>query len=149
MVDSNRELLLKGYKTTLESIKTSNGFNNTVTKVERKMLAIDTPNLSFPVLMLLGAGEVYTDIFGERTQSGFQIKIRGYSRDQANPEVALNSLIRDVLQVLDNKTYNSYHVNYRPIRLDTDEGWLSTEMEGVGMFELTIEQLYQFDRSAP
>lgn len=146
---SKREQILNAIKATCENISVSNGFNNNVVQVVRRMLTFDNPAITFPVLMVLGAGETYEDQFDPETSSRLQIKIRGYSKDEAEPEVALNSLIRDVLQVLDNETYNPYHQYYKPISLDTDEGWLSTEMNGLALFELTIEIWFKFDRSNP
>ena len=49
MVDSNRELILEAIKDTLENITVSNGFSNTVTKIERKMRAWNDPHVTPPV----------------------------------------------------------------------------------------------------
>lgn len=149
MNDSNRELILKSIKTTCEKVKVSNGFNNTVSKVVRKMLTYDNPSITFPVLMVLGGGETFEDQFDSETTSKLRVKIRGYTKDETDPETTLNSLIRDVLQILENKIYNPYYKSYKPINLDTDEGWLSIEMNGLGLFELIIEVWYKFNRSDP
>lgn len=149
MTDSNREMMLESIKETCINIKIINGFDNTVSQVVRKMLSYDNPSITFPVLMVFGGGEVFEDQFGDKTNSKLKVKIRGYTKDEANPEGALNSLIRDVLQVLDDKAYNSYHSKYKPISLDTDEGWLSTEMNGLALFELIIEIFFSFDRNDP
>ena len=149
MTDSNREMILDAYKATLQNITIAKGFNNTVSRVVRKMLSWDDPTVSFPILMLLGGNETFEDEFGEKAHSQFSIKIRGYTKDMDEPEEELNSLIKDVLKVLENKTYNTYHSSFRPISVDTDEGWLNSESEGVAMFEITILQRYRFDRSDP
>lgn len=150
MTDSNRESILKSFRSTLENIKTINGFSNTVTKVERKMMAWDDPQTTPPMLMVLGGTETYDDRLGDKTISGMKVRIRGYSKSVANPEVALNSLIRDVQIVLNDSAYNSaYHKTYRPISLDTDEGWLNMEVNGMALFEYIIEVLYKFSRNAP
>lgn len=149
MTDSNRELILEAFKTTMGKITELNGFNNTVTKVVRKMLSYDDPALTFPVLMVLGGGEVYEDELGDSSLSRFKIKIRGYTKNEADPEGTMNGLIRDVMVVLENKTYNTYHKSYRPISLDCDEGWLSTELNGLALFEFIFEILYRFTRSSP
>jgi hypothetical protein len=150
MSDSNRELILQSIKSTCENIiEGSNGFNNTVTQVFRRMVTYDDSSLTFPVLMVLGGGEVFEDQFDPKTISKLRVKIRGYTKDEHDPETALNGLIKDVMQVLESKEYNPYYKSYKPISLDTDEGWLSTEMNGLGLFELTIEILYRFSRSDP
>ena len=150
MAESNREAILKAFKATLENIKTSNGFNTTVSKVERKMLAWDDPQTTPPVLMVLGGTETYDDRLGNTTVSGMKVRIRGYSKSVANPEVALNSLIRDVQIALNSSTYNSaYYKTYRPISLDCDEGWLNMEVAGFALFELIIEVIYKFQRDNP
>jgi hypothetical protein len=139
---------LNEYRKVLEKISQANGFENDVKKVSRKMLFYDTED-SFPVLMVLGGDERYEDVMGGYVLSRFQIKIRGYSKDVERPDEILNSLIADTLRILDNGDYNKYHVSYKPVSLSTDEGWMSVETEGVGMFELTIEQLYKFQQGAP
>jgi len=150
MATSNRELILQSFKAALENVKTINGFDNTVTKVERMMLAWDDPQTTPPVLMVLGGTETYDDRFDRTTVSGMKVRIRGYSKSVANPEVALNSLIRDVQIVLNDSTYNSaYYKTYRPISLDCDEGWLNMEVSGFALFELVIEVIYKFSRDSP
>lgn len=149
MGDSNRELMLESIRTTCENITKENGFNNDVSQVVRKMLTWDNPAITFPILMVLGSGEVYEDQFGPITNSKLRVKIRGYTKDEADPETTLNSLIKDVLKILEDKTYNFCYKSYKPVSLDTDEGWLSIEMNGLGLFELIIEIWYKFDRSDP
>jgi hypothetical protein len=149
MTDSNREMMLESIKETCGHITKTHGFDNTVSKVVRKMLSYDNPSITFPVLMVLGGGEVFDDQLGEKTNSKLRIKIRGYTKDEANPETTLNTMIRDVLQILEDKIYNPYYKHYKPISLDTDEGWLSTEMNGLALFELIIEVWFQFLRSDP
>jgi hypothetical protein len=150
MTDSNRELILEDFKTIMGKITEENGFDNDVNTVERKMLTLDNPNISYPALMVLGGREEYEDTLGGQVHSVLTIMIRGYSKDEEDPEGALNSLIRDVLAILENATYNAtYHKSYRPIRLDTDEGWLNTEQNGVGMFELELQVRYRFTRGTP
>lgn len=150
MTDSNRELILEDFKTIMGKITEENGFDNDVNTVERMMLTLDNPNISFPSLMVLGGPEAFEDTLGNQVHSVLTIKIRGYSKDESDPEGALNSLIRDVLSVLENTTYNAtYHKAFRPIRLDTDEGWLNTEQNGVGMFELELAVRYRFTRGTP
>lgn len=151
MSDSNREMILENLKGVLENISITNGFNNNVSRVERRMLTADDPSITaFPVLMLLGGGEVYADLFGDRSTSNFRIKIRGYSKNEQDPEGYLNGIIKDVFKVLESTTYNSvYHKAYRPLSLDTDEGWISTSLNGVAMFEITIEIFFSFLRSDP
>ena len=99
--------------------------------------------------MVLGGTETYDDRFGGKIVSTLKVRIRGYTRNEANPEVALNSLIRDVQIVLEDAIYNTYHKAYRPVSLDTDEGWLNVETLGMAMFEFVIEILYKFSREAP
>lgn len=150
MSESNREAILQAFKATLECIKTSNGFSNTVSKVERKMLAWDDPQTTPPVLMVLGGTETYDDRLGNTTVSGMKVRIRGYSKSSANPEVALNSLVRDVQIALNSSTYNpTYYRSYRPLSLDTDEGWLNMEAAGFALFEYVIEVIYKFSRNSP
>jgi hypothetical protein len=149
MIDSNRELLLESIRETCENIKAVNGFNNTVSRVERKMLTYDNPNVTFPILMVLGGGEIFEDQFDSKTSSKFRIKIRGYTKDEADPETILNGMIRDVMVVLEDKSYNPYYKHYKPVSLDTDEGWLSTEMNGLALFEFIFEISYSFNRSDP
>jgi len=149
MIDSSRELVLESYKTAFQNITVANGFNNTVTRVEREMLFWDDVSVTPPVLMVLGGNEDFTDQLGITTESRMKIKVRGYSRDTGDPEGAVNSLIRDVLALLGNKNYNTCYKSFRPISLDTDEGWLNTESDGLAMFELTFEILYVFRRDSP
>ncbi len=150
MTDSNREQILEEFKTFLANITIDNGFNNDVSAVYRRMVSYDDPKNVFPLLMILGGGETFEDELGSYTRSSpFRIKIRGYSKDEEDPESALNSLIRDVLIILENSTYNTYHSSYKPISLDSDEGWLHTEANGLAMFELSIEISYRFLRSNP
>jgi hypothetical protein len=99
--------------------------------------------------MVLGAGETFEDQLSSKSSSKMRVKIRGYTKDEADPETTLNSLIKDVIQCLENKEYNSYYKNYKPISLDTDEGWLSTEMNGLALFELIVEIWFLFDRNDP
>lgn len=149
MSDSNRELLLESFKTMLSKITLFNGFESEVTRAERKMMAYDDPTVSFPILMVLGGGETYEDELGSYTKSTLSVRIRGYTKDETDPEEALNKLIKDVLLILDNPVYNSYHSKYRPIRLDTDEGWMNLELAGLAMFELVVELVYRFKRDNP
>jgi hypothetical protein len=149
MTDSNREMMLESIKETCKNITVANEFNNTVSQVVRKMLSYDNPSITFPVLMVLGAGETFEDQLSSKSSSKMRVKIRGYTKDEADPETTLNSLIKDVIQCLENKEYNSYYKNYKPISLDTDEGWLSTEMNGLALFELIVEIWFLFDRNDP
>ncbi len=148
-MSSNREALLDFFKTMLKNITVAHGFDNTVTNVVRKMVAYDDSTISFPILMVLGGGEVYEDELSKYTKSTLSIKIRGYIKDDIDPETALNSLVKDVLSILENSSYNTYKSKYRPIRLDTDEGFLNLEVNGVALFELLIEIQYRFDRNNP
>jgi hypothetical protein len=147
-MSSNRDLILKAYQKMLSNISEANGFENDVKQVERKMLYYDTIS-SFPVLMILGGDEKFEDVMGGSTLSRMQIKIRGFTKDEAEPEVALDSMIEDVLSVLENVTYNVYHSLCRVLSISTDEGWISSESGGVSMFEVTVEQLYKFVRGTP
>lgn len=147
-MSSNRSLLLEFYKKMFESIKEANGFENDVKQVERKMLFYDTV-ASFPVLMVLGGGEKFEDTLGGRVISTLQIKIRGYSKDEEDPQGAIDSLIEDVLNILDDPTYNTYHSKCKLASLDTDEGWMAPDTNGVGMMEVTVEQMYTFERGTP
>jgi len=150
MSESNREQILEAFKTFLTNVTTANGFNNNVTGVYRKRVTYDDPKIGLPVLMVLGSTEMFSDQLGEYTVSDpFRIKICGMTKDEFDPETTLNSLIKDALSILDNPLYNTYHKAYKPISLDTDEGWLAIEMNGIGMFELTIELRYRFLRSDP
>ena len=148
-MSSNRDLVLAGLKTCLEKITEANGFNHTVDGVYRKMMGYDDPEVVFPVLMILGGREEYEDELGGYTKSRMKFIVRGYAKDPDNPEVELNNTIQDVFKVLDNSTYNAYHKSYRPISLDTDEGWISKETGGVCIFEFVGEIIYRFLRSAP
>ena len=146
---SNRETILAAFKTMLESVTLANGFESEVTRVVRKMVMLDDPTISFPVLMVLGGGEIFEDTLGSKTLSRLSIKIMGYTKEESEPEVSLNKLIRDVIVILESPTYNTYSSKYRPIRLDTDEGWLNLELSGLALFEYIVEVIYMFNRDNP
>jgi hypothetical protein len=145
---SSRNDNLESLKTTLGNITISNGFNYTVSKVERKFLYFDAV-FGFPVLMVLGGDEEFEDQLGDSTGSTMSVRIVGYTKDKQEPEVALCNLLEDVLTCLENTTYNPLKAKMRPIRVDTDEGLLHEAGEGVGMFILTLEIIYVFKRSTP
>ena len=145
---SVRNDILKDLKTTLEYIKVNNGFSENIKDVERKFLHWSNIN-TYPVLMVLGGNEEFDEEFGDQTQVDMELKIKGYSKDKSEPEVALCNLIADTWKCLENDTYNSHKAKMRPVRMLTDEGWLNLDTEGLAMFELQFIVHYRFSRSNP
>lgn len=144
---SERDTILGDFKTLLEGITRGNGFNNNVRKVERKMLFIDQEDP--PVLMILGGAEDFDDLMDGSVYSSMDIKVRGYSRDPKDPEEALCNLLEDVLTRLEDSSENSHHANMSITGLETDEGWIHMEAEGVAMFEIAVKVDYKFTRGSP
>lgn len=145
---SNRDHVLEDFKTCLTNITTANGFQNNVSEVVRKFIYFDGVP-SFPLLMVLGGGEKFEDLMGNKTRSLLNIRIVGYSKDSADPESASCSLIADVLKCIDSDTYNTWKKRMLPLDLETDEGMLHEAGEGVAMFVITLQVNYTFTRSSP
>ncbi len=140
---SKRDTILETFKTDLKNITVAKGFQNDVFDVVRKSVYFDQIE-SFPLLMVLGAGEVYDDTMGTAVVSKMDVNIAGYSKDTNDPESALCSIIADVLKCIDNATYNTQKKNMIPRKLDTDEGALHEAAEGLAMFILTVEVIFAF-----
>ncbi len=146
---STRNDFLNSLKTTVGNITTTNGFTNTVKKVERRFVPYDQV-FEFPTLCVLGGDEIFEDIMGGYARSNpFNIRILGYAKSVSEPEVAQCSLIADVLKVIDSATYNSNKSKMRPKGLETDEGMIYALSEGVTLFVLTIESFMKFQWSNP
>ena len=145
---STRNDILEDFKTCLNYIQVGNGFNFNVKKVVRKFLHWSDVN-TYPILMVLGGDEDYEDDFGDQTLAIMIMKIKGYSKDKSEPEIALNELMADVRKCLENETYNPHKAKMKIERTLTDEGWLSLDTEGLGMFEMQLRVYYKFVRSNP
>ena len=144
---STRDTILDAYKTLLEGISTSNGYNTDVQRVERKMLFWDTEE-HFPVLMVLGGNEEFEDTLGGKVYSNLHIKIRGYSQNSSDPESALCDIIDDVLTAVDSAS-NTYASMTTLVGVTTDEGWFHLQQQGFGMFEVEVVVFYSFERGNP
>lgn len=145
---SNRNDILDRMVSALENITITNSFENTVNEVERKFLYVDQVK-SFPKLMVLGGDEVFDDTDRTHTISFFDIRIIGFTKNKKEPEVALCSLLSDVLKIVNSSTYNSDYEKMTPKRVETDEGLLHESGEGFAMFILTVECVYRWLRSTP
>lgn len=140
---SNRNTILDAFKEMCGDITKGHGFNNTVKVIERKFLFWDTIQV-FPVLMVLGGDENFENVMGGSIASYMDVLIKGYTKNKVEPEVEMCSLIEDVMNILDNPAYNTFHGKCNIISLRTDEGWLSIESEGIGMFEIKLRIVYEF-----
>jgi len=145
---STRNDILEDFKAALKYIKINNGFSENVKAVERKFLHWSNVN-TYPILMVLGGDEEFDEEFGDQTQVEMVLKIKGYSKDKTEPEVALCNLIADTWKCLESDIYNQHKAKMRPVRLLTDEGWLNVDTEGLGMFELELRVRFRFSRSDP
>jgi hypothetical protein len=145
---SNRDTILDALKSCLENITTDNGFNYTVSKIERKFLYYDNI-FNFPFISVLGGPEEFEDELNDYTISRMTVRIVGYNKDIDNPEQAQCDLLEDVLKCLDNDTYNTIKSKMRPTGIDTDEGALHEEGAGISLFVLSLEIVYRFKRNAP
>jgi hypothetical protein len=132
----------------LKRISTSNGFENSVKDVKREFLHFSNVH-TFPVLMVLGGEEELEDQLGNYSVGNLQVRVRGYTKDTAEPEVALSNMIEDVIKCLENPEYNAYHARMGPKRVLTDEGWLHVDNPGLGMFEIQVMVNYRYERTNP
>ena len=144
---ATRTEILDDFKTCLGKISKENGYNQDVAQVVRAFLPYERV-FKFPVLMVLGGGEVFDPLIDGDVRSTFSIIIRGYTRDVDNPEETSCNLIKDVLKVLES-SYNTHADIMDVVSLNTDEGWFSVEYEGASMFEILIQVAYHFDRRNP
>lgn len=145
---SNRSTILDSFVTCLENITVANGFTNAIKLVERKSVFIDLVN-DFPILMVLGGGEQFLEEMGMSDINTMRIRIRGYSKDENDPDGALCSLIADTIRCIESTTYNTNWEMTRFLEIITDEGELHLEGNGWGAFDLIIEVTYKFLRSVP
>ena len=145
---STRDTILESFKTMAGNITVGNGFVTTVAKSERKFTFWDQIK-EYPHVMILGGDESFEDTLGGETSSWMELKIKGYSRDREEPEVALCNIIGDLIRALNSSTYNSYRTSTMMLGVQTDEGWIHSESEGIGMFQINVRVLYQFDRGNP
>jgi hypothetical protein len=145
---SNRNDILEGIKDCLANITTINGFNLTVTDVVRKFVFFDQI-ASFPYLIVLGGNEELEDNLGDHTVSKLSVRVMGYAKNTQEPEVEQCKLISDVLSCLNSDTYNAQKSHMRPVGIETDEGMLHAEGEGLSIFVMNLELIYRFQRSSP
>ena len=144
---STRNDVLGAYATLLATISTANGYANDVVKVAQRMLYWDQEE-GFPVLMVLGGNEEFEDTLDGKVYSTLHVLIRGYSQNSSDPDSALNSIIADVLKVLESPG-NSYADKQRILTVETDEGWFNFQEQGFGYFNLELTTFYGFNRGAP
>lgn len=146
---STRNTVLEAYKTCLENISTSSGFNTTVVEVTRKQLPYDKVE-DFPTLMVISGAEEYEDLMGPITESDpFTIMIRGWVKNEDSPDNEIGKVLADVIKCL-HSSNNTRRPHFKMINTTTDEGFFTSEvMEGLGYFVLTIEDRYQFERTNP
>jgi len=138
---SNRNDILEGLKDCLINIPS-------VKDVVRKFIFFDQVT-TFPYLMVLGGDETFDDNLGDSTVSRMSVRIMGYSKSAQEPEKEQCILIGEVLTYLNNTTYNTVKDHMRPIGIETDEGQLFANGDGVSIFVLNLELTYRFERSAP
>jgi len=144
---SNRDTILGAYATLLGTITTSGGYANNVAKVAQNMLYWDQEE-TFPVIMVLGGNEEFEDTLDGSVYSTLHVLIRGYSQNTSDPDAALNSIIADVLKVLESGG-NTYAAKQRILLLETDEGWFNFQEQGFGYFNLELTVFYGFTRGTP
>jgi len=145
---SSRNTILENFKTMGLNIKETNGFTSTVVKCERKFTFWDQVQ-EFPHLMVLGGDEAFEDTLDNETGSWMDVRIKGYTQDKENPEVPLCNIIADIVKALNNPTYNPNAAKTLVSGVKTDEGWLHSESEGLGMFEVGVKVFYKFSRTNP
>lgn len=138
---STRNDILEGLKECLKNI-------SSVSDVVRKFVFFDQIT-TFPYLLVLGGGEELIDNMGLHTVSRMTVRVIGYARSEQEPEKEQCRLLEEVLTCLNDSTYNTQKDHMRPIKIETDEGMLHADANGVSMFIITLELTYRFERSLP
>lgn len=96
-----RELILGNVKTTMEGIKTVNGFENSIKTVSRDIKIVEFLNSSeLPVVFVLGGPEPQEEDTTDLDKSLMEVRIECWIETKKDLSTALNSLIGDIFKAM-------------------------------------------------
>lgn len=146
MMSSVREQIIAEIVTTLGAVTVAGGYNNDLSgRVSRRLKHWEEVS-EWPQVMIAGGSEGKSSLTTTYAQGDLEIIVRGYEHDAEDPGTKLNALIQDVEKALMADPTRGALANYTtPIRVDTDEGWLTP----YGIFEFRFNVTYRYARGAP